>query len=416
MLFPYFNFESHLNNLLEPQRGLLFSLPVILAILHICFGATSASNSVAVDSAKEYIINERRRTLAAFAGICLMPFAHVVAFIMLVPCLLPRLWRERACWIRQPAGLLVFFVIGLAQLYYIKVYGPPLYHNYAAWDATQHMALRDFAFLPPPFPRLAFWIAVNGDFFLWGGLFALLAFATGRVAPLVYKRLNPLRSFLHLWKVYFIVCIAAFVLINFFRYAPNWGDSNKFTFFLNLGLSLFVALGVANTGSVSRPLFYFFLSITLFAPMWDFYAKIIRENARTHLLFHPHTRVAARWLDANLTRDARLVTAESTDTHFVTALTGRAVLAGIYSNTNPYVSQSLRASIRSIYEDANLNLLNDLNVDYIFISSHERSRYRLHSFWRQRIEDNKSLSFSIGRPDDHNSIFIMDVTKLLGSQ
>jgi len=84
--YPYFNFESLLANMLEPQRGLLFSLPIVLLILHATFGARPAG---APDQA------DRSRTLWAFSLVCLLPLGHIVAFAILVPCLLPALWRQR---------------------------------------------------------------------------------------------------------------------------------------------------------------------------------------------------------------------------------------------------------------------------------------------------------------------------------
>jgi hypothetical protein len=208
------------------------------------------------------------------------------------------------------------------------------------------------------------------------------------------------------------VCGTAFLIINFYRYTPNWGDSNKFVFFLNLGLSLIIAKGISCSGAAARPLLVFFLALTIVPSLWDFHTKIFHDSARTHLLFHPNHKIASRWLDTHLPPNCRLVTAEATDTHFVTSLTGRAVLAGIYSNTNPYVSERLRMSIQDVYENANLDALNDLDVDYLFISSHERSRYRLHSYWSKQMGRPDVIAFSIGRAEDHQSVFIIDVKQL----
>lgn len=412
MLFPYFNFESHLNNMLEPQRGLLFSLPVALAILHVCFGPRASRAMGADDSSSATVNHEVRRTLAAFAGVCLLPFAHVVSFAMLVPCLLLRLWKGRTTLTRRAHWLAIFFAIGLAQLYYLRFYGPPLDHGYAAWDALRHMAIQDFRILPPPLHWAAFWLAVNGDYLFWSGLFIVLALFAGRLPPAIRPRLRPLLAFLRRWRIYFLVCGGAFVAINFYRYAANWGDSNKFVFFLNLGLCLVIAQGAARMGPAARPLWGFFLVLTLFPYTWDFQTKVIRDKARTHLLFHHHTHFAALWLDRHLPIGSRLVTAESMDTHFVSALTGRPVIAGIYSNTNPYVSEALRLSIIDVYEKADMNALRSLDADFLFISAYERDRYRLHPFWTEQMKNPSVQAFAIGRPDDHRSVFIFRV-KLL---
>lgn len=410
MLFPYFNFENHLNGMLEPQRGLLFSLPVVLAILQVCFGPRVRPGLSAGDSAAS---SSAGRATAAFAGICLLPLAHVVSFAILVPCLLPRLWQNIKALPRYLPWLVLFFGIGLAQLYYLGAYGPPLDQAYSGWDAWSHMALHDFAILPPPLHWVAFWLAVNGDYFFWGGLFILLAFCGRRLPARVRPRLRPLRAFLCRWRVYFVVCGAAFFIINFYRYAANWGDSNKFVFFLNLGLVLVIAQGAARMGHAARPLWLLFIGLTVIPPSLDFHAKIIRDGARNHLLFHHQAQFAARWLERHLPREARIVTAESVDIHFLSALTRHAVLAGIYSNTNPYVSQSLRVGIREIYETGSLERLRELKVDYLIISCHERTRYELHPVWLKRMNNPVAQTFSIGRPEDHQSVFVFDVKRLV---
>lgn len=411
LLFPYFNFENHLNSMLEPQRGLLFSLPVALAILHVCVGprpkrqAGNEEPSARTDS-------EGRRAAWAFAGVCLLPLAHVVSFAILAPCLTARLWAARPGLLRRLPWMGLFFALGLAQLWYLQCYGPPLDCGYSGWDALARMGLQNFSSLPAPLAWLAFWLAVNGDFFFWGGLFAALAFLSRHIPGELGAQLAPVRMFLRRWRVYFFICGSAFVLINFYRYAANWGDSNKFVFFLNLGLCLVIVQGAARTGPLARPLWLLFALLALLPPVWDFHSKIREGSARTHLLFHHQARFAARWMERHLPADARLITAESVDTHFVSALTTRALLAGIYSHTNPYVSNRLLNSIREAYENPGLDELRALGAGYLVISSHERTRYRLHPFWKKAMALPQTQVFAIGRPEDHNSIFIFDLKKL----
>ena len=89
MAFQYFNFERLMANFLEPQRALLFTLPIVLLILQALFGPEEATAENAADPARR-----ARRTLWVFALICLLPFAHIVAFAVMLgykftPCMLP---------------------------------------------------------------------------------------------------------------------------------------------------------------------------------------------------------------------------------------------------------------------------------------------------------------------------------------
>ena len=406
LFFPYFNFESILNNLLEPQRGFLFSLPAILAVLHIAFGTRAPADS-----------SPPAHTLAAFAIICLLPLAHIVGFLFLAPCLLPRLYQHRLWLLHKIPVLAAFFALGLAQLAYIQFYGPPLQPGYAAWDATQHLPLHAFTVVPEFLRRPLFWLLINGDFLFWGTLFALLALVPRYLLHIRQPAAAPLLEFLGQWKVYLLLCIACFLLVNYYRYTLNWGDSNKFVFFLNLGLSLIIAHGAAQwrlgpDALRSRLLWLGFFLLAFLPPAYDFYVKSIVQGNRSNLLFHSRAHSASTWIQQNLPPEARILTAAGSDAHFITSLAARPTLAGIYTYTNPYLDSALPPLIRKFYEECDLSLLSELKTDYVCLSTPERNLYKLSPRWKTLTENPALLAYSIQADDDYHSVYLFNAAAL----
>jgi hypothetical protein len=408
LFFPYFNFESIHNNLIEPQRGLAFVMPVIFTVLAIT--QTPAQQK----SLDQHV--DRKLTLFGFYLVCLLPLAHIVSFAVLGACLLPKLIRHRE-WLYKNWAWLPALAFGLAQLTYIMAYGPSIQSQYTGWDVGEHIPLRDFSGLPAPFQRLAFWFAVNGDFFFWGAVFTVIAivhyFRPGPPCPGPRR----VREFGRWWAWYFMVCIIAFIGINYYRYTANWGDSNKFIFFLNMGLTVLIVLGAAQwiggpNALRSRVAWWFFFIFTIVPTGFDHAKKQFQFSARTNVLFHHYARDAADWIKSNTSSDAVFLTAAGADAHFLTALAARSARAGIYVHTNPYLPPELPAKIRRFYEEGDLVLLDELDVDYICLSVTERNLYSLHPRWDQWINDPSLQVFSSGEPTDRNSVFILDARRL----
>lgn len=409
--YPYFNFESPLANMLEPQRGLLFSLPIVLLILHATFGGRPAPAAGPA---------ERDATLQAFILICLLPLAHIVAFGVLAPCLLPRLWQQRRSffahvWIWLPA-----FVIGVLQLLYLGCYGPPVNADYSSWSFSSFLPLRDFTALPGFFRGVAFWFFADGDYLFWAGLFVLLAWLRLKRAPRDAEGASALWVFLRQWRWYFAVCGFFFVLINFYRYSFDWGDSNKLVFFLNLGLALVIVLGAAQWVGrrrhyLSHALWIFLFLLCAGPPAYSFFLNVLKpgHGPGTVLLFTKNARDAAEWMEHALPQSELVLTAAYNDFHFVTPLAGRRTLAGIYGDSNPYRQDDRGEAIRRIYEDGDVELLPKLGVRYVCVSRKERNTYKLDPSWQQFMQDENAVVFQAGEgPDDRNSVYVFDARKL----
>jgi hypothetical protein len=412
LLFPYFNFEAAMVNMFNPQRGLLFTFPVLLLILNATIDAAGG------EAPSEMMVEKTRaKTLQAAILVCLLPLSHVVGFAVLGGCIAPRLWQHRR-WLAPrylywgPA-----LVLACLQLAYFGFYGPPPNAAFSAWDVAKWLPLGDFSVAPPWLRRFLFWMFVDGDFLLWGGLFAGWALLPGRWAG--GGLLAGLRDHLRRWRWYFAVCGFFFILINCYRYSFAWGDSNKFVLFLNLGLTLVIVQGASRLAGprlqyVSRGIWWFLLVLSLAPAAYRFVSSVVVAPHGETLLFHRNCREAARWLRESTRPSDVVLTACYGSVHFVTSLAGRPVVAGIYGDSNPYRQDEREGEIRRVYEGGDLQLLTKLQPRYICISRFERQRYRLHPCWAEFIGEGKAVVFHAGEADDFDSVFILDARLLHG--
>ncbi len=408
--FPYFNFESAQSNLLEPQRGLLFSLPILLLILHAACGEKE-DPAVPADAAAS-----RTRTLEAFLLTCLLPLAHIVGFAVLSCSLVARLWQHRVWFLSRGWIWAPVFALGILQLLYLGYYGPPTHAQFSSWSLTS-FPVQDFQTLPPYARRLAFWFFANGDYFFWGGVFAALAWARRADLQPASNSSLGLWQFLRQWRWYFAVCGGFFALINVYRYSPDWGDSNKFVLFFNLGLTLVIVQGAAQwigrRGQfLSHALWIFFLALCIAPPAYAFYLRVIIAPHGAILLFEKNGRKAAEWTKQHLPPREVILTAAYNTMHWVTPLAGRPTLAGIYGDSNPYRQDERAEAIRRIYENGDLPLIQQLGVRYVCLSRNERRKYQIHPRWTQLMASGQGVVFQAGEgPGDAHAVFLFDASR-----
>jgi hypothetical protein len=410
MAFQYFNFEAIMANALEPQRALLFTLPIIVLILQALFGPAEAMQDPAAVSSRR-----QRQVLWVFILICLLPFAHIVAFAVLTLAALPAVWRHRAWLLRHADVMVLAFTVGALQLLYLRLYGPPTNPAYSGWDVRNAMPLEDYAGAPAALRRVLFWFFANGDFLTWGLVFGGSALLLGLRRDAASGPGARLREFLRRWGWYFAVCLGCFALINVYRYSFDWGDSNKFVFFLNLGLVGVIMLGAAQwVGRRGRALSHvfwgFFLLLCVLPPTYNFYRRILATDHDMVLLFTGNDLAAADWLRTSTQPRDVVLTSTNEQIHFVSSLAGRPARLGIYSNSNPYRPNGMAALVRQVYEECDLSVLPQLKTRFVCISRTERHHYRLHPRWHQLMAKGTGVVFHSGGIDaeDDTSVFIFD--------
>ena len=410
LLYPYFNFESAMVNMFNPQRGLVFTFPVLLLLIDAALDF--AEEGVALEVA---LANSRARALESAVLVCLLPFAHAAGCVVLGCCLVPLLWKHRQWMAARYQYWAPALVLGILQLAYLLAYGPPQNGSFSGWDAGTRIPLGDFSVAPSWLRRPLFWLFVDGDFLVWGGLFAGLAllprrWVGGWVSP-------DLREHVWRWRWYFAVCGFFFLLINYYRYSFDWGDSNKFVLFLNLGLTLVIAQGAArligpHLQSLSRSIWWFLFLLALVPRFYVFMSNAVVAPHGAVLLFHHNGQVVSEWLRRSTRPSEVVLTASYGTVHFVTALAGRPVVAGLYGDSNPYRQDERGEQIRRVYEEGDLALAEKLGVRYICISRFERRKYKLHRCWLDAMAQGRAVAVHSGEANDGYSVFVLDAQAL----
>ncbi|HEU5078259.1 MAG TPA: hypothetical protein VFT72_03565 [Opitutaceae bacterium] len=408
LAFPYFNFESTLTNLFEPQRGLVFSFPIILLALNAFF--TKVEDSVI----------QGQRLVQAMCLVCLMPFAHIVGFAVLAASSFQSIIRFRSVLAKYWLPILGFTLLCALQLLYIFCFGPPIEKEFGAWDVATAIPLAEFGQVGGPARRVLFWIFANGDYLIWGCVFGAIA-----IWRVLRKRDTGAAfcqdvSLLKTWWWYFVVVVAAFIFINVYRYSFAWGDSNKFVLFLNLAISLLIVAGLNTMRAtrwkgVARTLCLFFAVLCVAPSCYEVYQDLFIRTGGKVLLFHPNGIAAANWFKKNAEKKAIVLTEACSDFNVVASVAGLPTPAGIYADSNPYRQVNREKDIPAIYEHGRLDLLRKLDVRYVYISRNERLRYKLHPLWRHFVENKRVVAFQAGEPGQLESVVVLDVRKLLHS-
>lgn len=405
--FPFFNFESIHGNLFEPQRGLLFSLPVIALVSAVALDG----GGVAADP-----VRAGRRTLLAFVGVCLLPLAHIVAFPVMGLCLVPALWRWRAELWRRFAVWGPAVVLGLLQLAYLFGYGPPMNEHYSGTDVAAAQQLQNFSAVPGGLRRAVFWFFANGDFLGWGLFFVALT-AGRRWFGGEATRHDPAWALLVRARGCGLVLAGCFVFVNCYRYSYDWGDSNKFVVFVNLGLTLVIVSGAAHAvvggrRVLAQGFWAFFAALCAFPPIYEFHRDVIAAPQGKILLFQAHGMVAAQWLKEAAGPNDLVLTAADNTFHYVTALAGAPTLAGLYSGSNPYRQPGRAEQIRRVYEGGELALIDQLGVRFVSLSRAERRRYKIHPVWAELAASGRGVVFRSGRLDEFDAAIIFDAARM----
>lgn len=386
--YPYYNFEYIIHNLFEPQRPFPFSLPIILLILDAMCALW-----------KRYRFTLMLETVWLYA---LMPFSHMMSFLVLSGYFMLVLIHHRKRWVRDSLYFLLPGLLAGLQVLYFKGYSPGFTAQYSGWDAMRHLPLQDFQRVPGLFRSAVYWFFVDGEFLVFGGLGLVMAYWFRRREETKVFFQQPILPFLGVSAFFF-------VLINFYRFSRNWGDSNKFVMFLNLWLSLIfgqmLTILLATRRSLGKILALLALSLALGPYLFHLQTQLFRPPAG---LFSKADALAALWITQHTEANDAFVTTPQTLVDFVSALAGRSLLHGMYVTTQPYYDPRIQEGIQRLYENADFGVLRAHSVQYIKISADERRQYHLNSIFDQPL----GLVYSDGSHDD-NSIRIYNATTLI---
>ena len=376
--YPYYNFLNVVIDYFQPQFPFLFAFP-LAALLLLVFLRTLAGED-----------SGRAPVLFAMVLTGLLPLFHMHSFLVLAPVaalaalrpLLPPRFTVPAA--PPPAGWTWTLVIGAlttvaAGLQLAFILSQPKVPGFSGFDVAAHLG--DLPEIPAllGFKRPLFWLRAAGATLVPGLIGLGIGLAGLRRRPPAARRLD-----LALLPL-LLVGAGYFVLINFYRFTPNWGDSNKFFLYLNLLLCLYAGRFVALLWQGSRGGRLVAAGLLGFCALVPTTIEWISRYQRdTERLFSGGDQLVADWIRLNTPKDAIFLTANSF-VHPVTALAGRRVVNGSYTRETGYADERLEALVARAYRQADPALIEQVPVSYVFAGPEEDTLYYINrANWGRR--------------------------------
>ncbi len=392
LTFPYFNFLNVLVDYFQPQLPFLFGFPLAALLLLFLF--------------RQFVHREPagRSNYFALGLVAFLPLFHMHTFLVLAPLVVLALatgrtvpaeppggpgggpassapgraprwtglwrqgWRPRSVLIMAATLLLAGAVILLQFAFLLS---QPKAAGFSGFDVPARLgALAEI----PDFlhaQRLWFWIRAAGPPFILG----LAGFALP--SNLRCRARDPDgRSRLAL-LILFVVTSGYFVLINFYRFTPSWGDSNKLFLYWDLVLCLYAGRLLAGWWERSRFGRGAAVSALLLGAVLPSAVEIgVRFWRPPSVLFTAGDQVAADWIRLNTPPDAIFLTANSY-LHYVPALAGRRVVNGAYTRETGFADASVEKTVARAFQEADPQLITALRVTHIMVGPDEREHYHI---------------------------------------
>ncbi len=358
MLFPYYNFLNPVINYFHPQRPFLFAFPLSLIVLSSLYKVVLKRDS---DSKILFF-------LSMIIG--LMPLFHAHTFLILAPiivlsALYLRFDFKKTVLVLLPLGL------ALGQIWFIL--SQPKTPGFSGFDVHKlGGGLTDvMIFNSEILARVLFWIRTTGFSFLLGLAGFWAYYRRNRLFSIVSREGRKNSVLL----IYFFVPFCFFVLINFYRFSPNWGDSNKFFLYLNLILSFFAGnlLGrwFKKNWACKVASLVLVLVAAIIPSTIEAYGIFTRSGSP---FFSGCDRHVADWIRYNTPEDAIFLTADTT-IHFLPPLSGRRVVDGSYTSNTGFKKPGTENDVRKIYKTGDSSLIKKYNITHVLLGPHEKRRY-----------------------------------------
>jgi len=416
VIYPYFNFLDPVINLFNPQRPFLLAFPLFCIIITMLL-KLDFSNEPERISARNFF---KSKYFIIFL-ISLFPLIHIHTFLASVSILfffiiqnIKKIMKKAFAQIKSNHIVLLFLLFSIILImvqisYLLSSPRPP---DYSGFDVSSHSGLEESEITKSAFlNRMIFWARTAGPSLLIG-IFCSCVF----IFDFFIKKRNESKrtvlkqvfacDFGNAKRIIFSMLasgILFFLLINFYRMTPNWGDSNKFYFFLNFAFALTLGYIYSKNAfsksrnSILRIALLWLIVLLLCSPfLIEFYlnfggpfkesilqpktfsAKI--EALRFCSGYHFRTLVnegepeIVEWIKRNTIPQSIFLTSDDI-VHFLAAETGRRVVMGSYVRENGYFNQEKARDIEAVYSNGDIELIRKYEIDYIFIGPLERRRF-----------------------------------------
>ncbi|MBF0456737.1 MAG: hypothetical protein HQK99_02460 [Nitrospirae bacterium] len=358
MLHFFLNFLDITTNYFQPQRPFLFGFPASLIILSALYETLVRQNEI-----------DHRRLFGVAFLTGLLPLFHIHSFLVVCPVVcLAALYmcpeRKRTLMALWPVLLGVVQILLMMSGQRSAAYSGFDVHKLGG-GINQMMVLNSAIIA-----RLLFWIRAAGPALIFGSVSAYYYFKKNRDFSFISGSKN---IFL---MVFIIIDVFYFIAINFYRFTPNWGDSNKFFLYFALCLSIFM-------GNLSWTIFKkksitakaAIIALILLSGVLPMAVEDYGIFTRPYsVLFSACDRKAAEWIRGNTPVKAVFLT-DNGMVHFVPSLTGRAVVDGAYNHETGSERPGREDAIGKIFSTGDYDLIKRYNIDFIVVSRYERGRF-----------------------------------------
>jgi hypothetical protein len=358
LLFPYFNFLDPIINYFHPQRPFLFAFPLALIIL---------SNIYAIFIQEE--VQLKNLIFLSFL-VGLLPLFHIHTFIVIVPIfVLTVIFKSNT--IKKTILSLLPIMLAIGQIWFLI--SQPKALNFSGFDVNElGGGLTELNILfPPLLSRIIFWIRVAGFPLILGFIGVFFYFRENKDFSL--KSLEGRKNII--LSIFFLIFLAFFLLINFYRISPNWGDSNKIFLYFNLMLSLFAGILLKEwfeKNRLGKVLSIVLIMISSILPsLLEASSIFIRPGA---VLFSACDRNTANWIKINTPNNAIFLTSDDV-IHYVPSLGGRKVVNGSYTWQTGFEKPEARGDVKKIYLTGDQNILQKYNISYILVGPQEKRNF-----------------------------------------
>lgn len=365
--YPYYNFLNIIIDYFQPQFPFLFTFPLATLLLLALVRSLTGEDT------------GRAPLLFSLGVVGLMPLVHMHSFLVLGPvtaiaavrALFTSSGKSGAGYLAHRGFLLLagIFAVVAAGIQLFFVLSQPKVAGFSGFDVSQFLS--NLSDLPTTlgFQRPWFWFRVAGATLVPGALGLLYGLIRLRKAPAANRRreyaLLPILA----------ICTGYFLLINFYRFTPNWGDSNKFFLYLNLLCCLYAGRLLAAGWARSRTWRIaagFTLGFCALVPTAvEAVDRFMREPER---LFSGGDQLVADWIRLNTPHDAIFLSANSY-VHPVTSLAGRRVVNGSYTRETGFAGPELEALVAQTYRYADPSRIKHVNVTHVIAGPEEDTLY-----------------------------------------
>ena len=360
MLYPFFNFLDPIINYFHPQRPFLVGFPLALIVMTGIYGSLVK-------------MKKSRSTVAMLSlTVGLMPLFHMHSFLVIAPIFAISVALLRFGW-KNTILCLLPLAFAAVQIGYLQ--SQPKDPSFSGFDVGRlggglnALRVLDSLLLT----RVVFWIRAAG-FPLLLGLGGVLLHYSRRGRITLQSPEGRRSGFLLLLLV---IPFLYFLLINFYRFSPSWGDSNKFFLYLDLALCVFAAELLAALFRKSFPLKIVALTILGVAAVIPSSIELYTIFTRSRSPFYSACdRNLADWVRLNTARDAIFVTGDDL-IHYLPALAGRRVVNGAYTWQTGSIKAGVEEEVQRIYRTGDPDILQKHGARYILVGPHEKRRFRV---------------------------------------